>query len=368
MNYVRNAWYVASWSQDLLDEKPMGLSILDEPVVIWRSGGRVAALEDRCVHRLAPLSLGRCEGHQLRCQYHGFKYDADGRVVEIPGQDSVPSQARVRAYPVADRHSWIWVWMGDPAQADESLIPPAVGFDDPQWILGRGQLDYAAEARLINDNLLDFSHLPYVHAASFGAPATFASTLPRLTALPRGIRYERWNETEAGRSRYGDSPVDVYMTYDFLVPGILLMWNGAFPLGTAKACNFGVPDFNHAVGGVTFTSQSVTPLAPRKARYFFSWGPHRKHGDEAMRDGLMQLADMAFGEDKVIIEAQQKVIDQTESPRVMPSAHDRGVTMFTQLVARMIREETPPGQGVATQSAGIPRPASTSSAGSINGR
>jgi phenylpropionate dioxygenase-like ring-hydroxylating dioxygenase large terminal subunit len=341
VNYVRNAWYVASWSQDLVEAKPFGLSILDEPIVIWRSGGRIAALEDRCVHRLAPLSLGRCEGHQLRCQYHGFKYDPDGRVVEIPGQEVVPPQARVRNYPVAERHSWIWVWMGDPALADEALIPPAVGFEDPQWILGRGQLDYAAEARLINDNLLDFSHLPYVHAASFGAPASFAATLPRLTVLPRGVRYERWTEGTAARTAVKGPPMDGYMTYDFLVPGVLLMWNGAFPLGTARACNFGVPDLAQAAAGVTFTSQSVTPLAPRKARYFFSWGPHRQHGDEAMRDGLMQLAAKAFGEDKDIIEAQQRVIDQTAHPRIFPSAHDRGVTMFTKLVNRMIREETP---------------------------
>lgn len=341
MDYVRNAWYVACWSQDLADGKPQGVSILNEPVVIWRSGNRLAALEDRCVHRLAPLSLGRCEGEHLRCQYHGFKYDPGGKVVEIPGQAAVPAQARVRAYPVADRHSWIWVWMGDPAQADESLIPPAVGFDDADWILGRGYLDYAAEARLINDNLLDFSHLPYVHANSFGAPSSFAETLPRLTMLPRGVRYERWNEGASSRPRDGSAPglVDIYMTYDFLIPGVLLMWSGSFTPGTARACDFARPDFAQAVSGVTFTSQAVTPTRLRQARYFFSWGPHRQHGDEALRDALMQLADKAFGEDKLIIEAQQGIIDQTENPKVLPSVHDRGVTMFSQLVARMVREE-----------------------------
>jgi phenylpropionate dioxygenase-like ring-hydroxylating dioxygenase large terminal subunit len=350
MSYVRNAWYVASWSQDLDEGKPKGVSILNEPIVVWRAGGRLAALEDRCVHRMAPLSLGRCEGTELRCLYHGFKYSAAGKVVEIPGQESIPAQARVRAYPVADRHSWIWVWMGDPALADESLIPPAVGFDDTDWILGRGYLDYAAEARLINDNLLDFSHLPYVHANSFGAPETFAQTLPKLTMLPRGVRYERWNESAASRARDGTQParVDIYMTYDFLVPGVLLMWSGSFALGTAKACDFARPDFTQAASGVTFTSQAVTPTGPRQARYFFSWGPHRQHGDEALRDALMQLADKAFGEDKLIIEAQQKIIDRTENPKVLPSAHDRSVTMFTQLVARMAREETPSSQARAS--------------------
>ena len=340
MNYVRNAWYVACWSQDLGERKPLGITILDDPIVIWRSGTHLTALEDRCVHRLAPLSLGRCEGDNLRCQYHGFLYNAEGKVVEIPGQEVVPRQAVVRRYAVAERHSWIWVWLGDAAEADVTLIPPAIGFDDPDWIFGRGFLDYAAEAQLITDNLLDFSHLPYVHAASFKAPAIFSATLPKLTLLPRGVRIERWVEDTSGRFGEASEVGDVYTGYDFLMPGILLMWNGRFSPGTAKACNHEKPDYAQAVSGVTFTSQAVTPTGPRSARYFFSWGPHRAHGDAALRDQLMVIAAQAFGEDKTIIEAQQRVIDRTAAPKILPSGHDRAVTMFNNLVARMVREET----------------------------
>jgi vanillate O-demethylase monooxygenase subunit len=80
-------------------------------------------------------------------------------------------------------------------------------------------------------------------------------------------------------------------------------------------------------------------LTRKTSRYFFSWGPHRKHGDEAVRDGLMTLAAQAFDEDKVMIEAQQKVIDRTPDPRIMPTAHDKGVTMFNRLVERLVRSE-----------------------------
>ncbi|WP_336981908.1 aromatic ring-hydroxylating dioxygenase subunit alpha [Altererythrobacter fulvus] len=341
MNYVRNAWYVAAWAEQIEDGKPFAITILDEPLAIYRGeSGRLSALEDRCVHRLAPLSLGRCEGDRLRCMYHGLLFAADGKVVEIPGQEQIPPQARVRAFPVAERHSWIWVWMGDPAIADEGLIPPAVGLDHPDYILGHGHLDYAAEARLINDNLLDFSHLTFVHANSFGAGPEFAATQAKITPLDRGIRYERWIENSPGSSsRRSDVPMDSYMRYDFLIPGVLLMTGGIFPLGTAKACDFGAPDLDEAKGGVTFTSQAVTPITGKTSRYFFSWGPHRKHGDEALRDMLMGIAGQAFAEDKVMIEAQQQVIDRTPDPRVMPTAHDKGVTMFNRLVERMARAE-----------------------------
>ncbi|MEP7314511.1 MAG: aromatic ring-hydroxylating dioxygenase subunit alpha [Pseudomonadota bacterium] len=340
LNHPRRAWYVAAWSQDLEQDKPLAVAILGEPIVLWRAGDRAVAFEDRCVHRMAPLSLGRCEGSKLRCMYHGVLYDSEGQVVEIPGQPQLPPQARVRRYSVMEKHSWIWVWMGESALADAALIPPAVGFEDPEWILGRGYLDYAAEARLINDNLLDFSHLTYVHANSFGAGPSFAEERPQLTALPRGVRFERWIVgTRGPMGRKADDLVDGWSTYDFLIPGVLLMWSGSFPSGTAKACDFRKPDYARAIAGVTFTSQAVTPTAAKTARYFFSWGPHRDHGDEALRDILMGIAGKAFGEDKTIIEAQQRVIDATPEPRFMPTVHDRGVTLFNQLAARMLREE-----------------------------
>ena len=188
MNYARNAWYVASWAQDVLDEKLSAMTILDEPIVLFRREyGQVAALDDRCVHRHAPLSLGRCEGRNLRCMYHGLLYSPTGQVIEIPGQEKIPGHAKVRSYPKAKKHSW--VWMDDPKKADESFIPDAVGLDDPGYILGHGQLDYQAEARLINDNLLDFSHLSCVHADSFQASPDYVSSPAKIQRVDRGISY-----------------------------------------------------------------------------------------------------------------------------------------------------------------------------------
>lgn len=342
--YVRNAWYVAGWSHELEAGTPFPASVLDEPIVVYRTdSGRLAALEDRCVHRLAPLSLGRCEGERLRCMYHGLLYDPEGRVVEIPGQDLVPQQARVKSYPAANRHGWIWLWMGDPSRADAALIPPVVGLDHPDYILGHGQLDYAAEARLINDNLLDFSHLTYVHANSFGAGSEFARSLPRVEPLDRGVRFSRWVEGTHGQSsRRSEVPVDAFTTYDFLIPGVLLMWSGQYARGTAEALGFAAPRLEDAIRGVSFTSQAVTPTGPKNARYFYSWGPHRRHGDAAMRDTLMELAAVAFGEDKRMIEAQQKVIDRTPDQRIMPTAHDKGVTLFNRLVERLAKQDSNP--------------------------
>jgi phenylpropionate dioxygenase-like ring-hydroxylating dioxygenase large terminal subunit len=348
MSYVRNAWYVAGWASELSAETPFAITVMGDPLVIYRSAaGRLAALEDRCVHRLAPLSLGRCEGERLRCMYHGLLFDPDGTVVEIPGQDLVPKQARVRSYPIIERHDWLWVWMGDAARADDSLIPPAVGLSDPDYILGHGQMDYDAEARLISDNLCDFTHLAYVHANSFGANENWAKSQPKITVLDRGLRFERWVPAQSGLRGSEGPPVDVWSSYDYLIPGILLMPSASYPAGTAQACKFEKPGPELAAQGVTFTSQAVTPVTAKTARYFFSWGPHKDHGDAALRDMLMGIADMAFTEDRIMIEAQQRVIDATPDPHIMPTSADKGVTLFNRMVAKMVREEADMGQAVA---------------------
>jgi vanillate O-demethylase monooxygenase subunit len=344
VSYVRNAWYVAAWSCDLQVGQPFAISILGEPLVIYRTAsGRMAALADRCVHRMAPLSLGRCEGERLRCMYHGLLYEPDGRVAEIPGEERIPARAHVRSYPVVDRHDWVWVWMGDAAAADEALIPPAVGLSDPDWILGHGQMDYAAEARLICDNLCDFSHLSYVHANSFGASETWAKTRPRVIELPRGVRFERWLVGEPRMRARGEAGrADAWSCYEFLVPGILLMGGAAYPEGTAAACRGQAPPPNLKGEGHTFTSQAVTPLTAKTARYFFSWGPRKDQGDAALRDTLMGIAHQAFSEDRAMIEAQQRVIDRSADQRILPTSADQGVILFNRLVEKLAQGNREP--------------------------
>ncbi len=350
--YVRNAWYVCAWASELTHEKPLAFTVLDQNLVLWRTdAGDPVAFEDRCVHRLAPLSLGRCEGAALRCMYHGLLFDRTGKCIEIPSQDMIPPQARVRAFPAMERHGWIWVWMGDPAQADETPIPDAWPLNPENgWLLGTGILDYKSEARLICDNLIDLSHLSYVHPETFGTTEHWAKHTPNMTALPRGIRYEMWLEDQPNMAGGGGGRVDPWTTYDFLVPGIFLLRNTIYPLGTAKACDYKAPGEDVKPLFDAFTCQAVTPTGARTARYFYSWGPHSSVGDETVRDFLMGVAKQAFAEDQRMIEGQQIVLDATPEPRIMPTAGDRPVVMYNQLVAKMRRAERPaaseaPGEG-----------------------
>lgn len=345
MQYTRNDWYVACTEEELADGRPVACCILDERMVAWPSHSSISVLEDRCVHRAAALSLGRCEGANLRCMYHGLVFDRNGVVVEIPGQDVIPPNAKVRAYPAVARHGWVWVWMGESADADLSLIPDLfVGVDLDDFAVGHGVLDFAAEARLISDNLLDFSHLPFVHANSFQSPPDWARSTMKMEQLERGMRFERWIEDAPGNYLFDPQPAepfDSWLGYDYRIPGVLIMWSGNFPAGTARALDFARPDFAQAIGQVLTNIQAITPMTERSSRYFFTVGAHRHlgRGSEVI-ERLVGVTTQAFGEDKVMIEAQQQVLDRDPARPIMPTIHDRGVTQFNRLKARLIAAES----------------------------
>ena len=344
MTYVRNAWYVAAWSEESQSRRPLGVRVLNEPIVIWRSEtGVLAAFEDRCIHRLAPLSLGRCEGEMLRCMYHGLRFDRTGRVVEIPGQDRIPNSLRVRTYPVAERHGWIWVWMGTESAADEGLIPPVIGMDHPDYICGHGQLDYDAEARFVSDNLLDLSHVSFLHTASAGTSENWARERPKVTEQERGVRIEQWLR---GEGSYGSvaadaaERVDVYSCYDFFVPGVFLMTQDAYLLGTADALNGQPPPDLDPAAKKFVAQQAITPLTEKTARSFYIMAAHRCHGGADQRDATMAVVPKIFAEDKAMIEAQQRIIDVTPGWRFIATTADRGVVLFNRLVEKLVREES----------------------------
>lgn len=348
--YPRNAWYMAGWDKDFPPAEPKAATILGELIALYRAdSGRVIALEDRCVHRLAPLSLGRCEGANLRCMYHGLLYAPDGRCVEIPGQPLIPKQARVRAYPVIEKHNAVWVWMGDPARASEDLIADFKGYSHPDWAMEPARIDYRAPAKLIHDNLLDLSHLNYVHASSFAggnAAVTrrWAQAQLHVERLPRGVAVRRWMENVPASPAGGGhvladrSPADVCNYYEFLVPGIFLLYTGRYPAGTHRRVQGGKPDVESIFS--SFNCHAVTPQTADTTCYFFAFGPQARYASE--KAFFAQLGVQAFEEDRRIIEAQQRVMAATPAPRILSMSMDKAVGAYERVVKQLLKDELEP--------------------------
>src|SRR5579871_27553 len=168
--FLRNFWYVGAWS-DEVTEKPLARTLLAEAVALFRtSDGRVHALQDRCAHRRMPLSNGRVIEDRLVCAYHGLTYAPSGQCVRVPGQTQTPRGIAVRRFPAVERYGAVWIWMGDPEQADPAKIFRVADVAET----GGGHHFYfhvKANYLLINDNLSDLLHQAYLHNPSFGGGA-----------------------------------------------------------------------------------------------------------------------------------------------------------------------------------------------------
>jgi phenylpropionate dioxygenase-like ring-hydroxylating dioxygenase large terminal subunit len=359
--FLRNCWYVAGWSHHFPENTPVARTVLGEPIVLYRrEDGAVAALEDRCCHRLAPLSKGRIEGADLRCMYHGLKFAPSGQCVEIPGQSVVPPHAKVRAYPAVEQDSWVWLWMGDPALADPDLIPRALNHCDPEWWMQTGELAYEANYQLINDNLLDLAHLSYVHENTLGRNSmSWAESRPTITPIPRGLRIQRWVVNNP-RPRYlakfpgdgGDGNLDMWASYDYMAPGIFLLETKTYPLGTsaARAMQASDPDVQPLT--TTTTSQAVTAIDEGHTIYYYSGClPKSLATDEDSRQQLV-LFERAFAEDNAMIEAQARVIARTPEPRMLGIRADHALNQFRRLMDELIAAETRAPAAAALEAAG----------------
>lgn len=165
-NYPRNMWWVAALSNEVTT-KPIARWILETPVVLYRlENGTTAAMYDRCPHRWAPLSEGHVVGERIVCPYHGMQFDPGGTCVKAPTQEMTPKTAKIPAFETREAGAFVWIWMGDKEAID--CDPPEVGYQiDPKWSFMSGYYDVAVNWVLVRENVLDLTHIPFLHANTF---------------------------------------------------------------------------------------------------------------------------------------------------------------------------------------------------------
>jgi vanillate O-demethylase monooxygenase subunit len=335
--FVRNAWYVAAWDHEVPDDKLFARTVLGEPVLMYRTADRkVVALADRCCHRHAPLSMGRKEGDCVRCMYHGLKYNQQGRCVEIPGQNAIPASLQLKTYPVVESARWIFIWMGTPNEADLTLIPDVSALRHPEWRLKPGYLHYQANYLVISDNLLDFSHLSYVHERTLGGTSAIAEIRPNVARLPLGVKVtRRVNGTVPApdhlRFAKFTGLVDRYWIYEYLVPGILLMDSGVESSDTMDP---------GAISLKFRSCQALTPESENSTHYFFMQAHAFALDDESITATLYQSVVSAFHEDKRMIEAQQRLIDSGPADEMVILPFDSALVQFRRVIDGLIADET----------------------------
>src|SRR5258708_946008 len=331
--FLRNQWYVAAWSHEVA-RTPLARRIAGEPIVLWRTtGGKAVAFEDRCPHRLAPLSKGQIVGDALQCGYHGVTFDATGACVHVPGQDDVPKGA-VRAYRLEEKWGWIWLWLGEAARADAALLPDFHWQEEPGWAPIGGTLHFKAHYQLLLDNLLDLSHEAFLHPATIGnrAVADVPAEMPsegdhgRVTRLMRDVPAPPLFV----RARGFKTNIDRLQDITFSPPCYININVRATPAGSndlSQALEWRGP-------------QAPVPATPRTTHYF--WGlPRHFCPDDREMDAMLDTAIVrTFREDQAMLEVQEEILEERSlDTRTLATRVDAGPSRARSIIARLGRDE-----------------------------
>jgi phenylpropionate dioxygenase-like ring-hydroxylating dioxygenase large terminal subunit len=305
MSFLINTWYMAAWSEEV-GSGLLRRRISGTPVVLYRlQRGEVAALEDRCPHRFAPLSRGAREGDAIRCGYHGLTFDATGRCISNPFSDRIPNGAQVRSFVLAERDGIVWLWAGEPSKADASRIPK---FDALQTDNGpppiRGYMAMNANYEFGTDNLMDLSHIEFVHTGSFAGAGVIFAGKHEVREVADELHSNWWMPgVKAPAHTFGIYPRDMltdhWLDMRWQAPASMLLTVGATPAGSKRED-----------GVIVKQAHVLTPETEKTSHYF--WATTRStptstpEGDAMLRALMTQAFDV---EDKPMIEAAYHNLD-----------------------------------------------------------
>jgi phenylpropionate dioxygenase-like ring-hydroxylating dioxygenase large terminal subunit len=339
--FIRNAWYVAAWADEIV-QRPLARRICNDPVVLYRGmDGTVAALEDRCCHRSVPLAHGQVVEKGIECGYHGLVYDGTGRCVHVPGQDLVPKRARVRSYPVVEKDAFIWIWMGDAAKADRSqIVDYPLHEDRVNWPHKHDMYPIKAGYTLMIDNLMDLTHLGYVHRQTIGGtPLAHVEAKMKTTRMPNGLKYTRWMLNHVPPPTYVAAVgfkglVDRWQEFEFIAPGSIVQWTGAVDVGR------GVYEGGSREGGFSLRIfHALTPETDGRCFYFWSSANGYRQHEPAATEQLFQAIASTFLEDKVIVEAQQARLEECGEAGLIDIDSDAARIHMRRVIERRLAEE-----------------------------
>ncbi|MDB5570998.1 MAG: vanillate O-demethylase oxygenase [Hyphomicrobiales bacterium] len=342
--YMRNAWYVAAWSREVTDSV-VGVKLLDQKIALYRTAtGALKALENRCAHRHVPLTLGRVVGDNIQCGYHGLQFNGEGACVHVPAQDRIPERARVRAYPAAERYGWVWLWMGRPEAADPALIPDFHRLSDPAFASTGATNEVAANYELITDNLMDLSHVGFVHGSTIGNAAMGENGKIRVERTDDGVRVTRWvidcppppTYVRSGIFK-ADDRIDRWQIIDFTPPCFVNIYVGGAPTGT------GAPEGRRVGGLGLWIMNAMTPESAARTRYF--WAVGRDFAVDNPNVTKLVHADIAaaFAQDKDVLEEQQASIETLTNPPSVDIVADAGGIQARRMLKGLIEREAAPG-------------------------
>lgn len=334
--FVKNAWYIAGFASELVDRPLLSRTIVGQPVLMYRMpDGRAVAIGNRCPHRFAPLDMGTVIDGAVRCAYHGLRFGANGSCTHNP-HGPVSRALAVPTYPLAERGGLLWLWPGDPAKAAATPAPEFEALDESRFHVRHGYMHGRAGYELMSDNILDLSHIEFLHPTVLG---TEAVSLAKVTVS------EGQNSVTTRRAMTDEILPDglqyVYRTGRRKVNRTLTVsWRAPSTLHLDVRVESAEPDWDWRSGSQTL--HLFSPETGHSTHYFYVASIGRDVADEERANRFFAGLERAFvSEDKPMIEAQQAMIDLSGAAGLDPAllGIDRGAVLARRRLARMIAEE-----------------------------
>lgn len=336
--FLKNAWYAAAWDSEVKQALHATI-LLGESIVLYRkTDGAVVALEDACPHRKLPLSMGRLQGDLVECGYHGLTFDCSGSCVKAACVSRVPQAARVRSYPVEERYGLVWLWMGDPALADPAKLLDIPEWDDPSWGLNRGDsMTIDCNYLYMTDNLLDPSHVAWVHQSTFGTSACESEPL-QTRVEEDGVVVSRWLydiEVAPFYAQYlkFEGRCDRLQYYEVRYPAHAIIKGVHTPAGSG-----GDDAPVHEQAFLMDSYNFMTPVDENRTRYYWFQLRNFDADDEEVSRRFAADVRRAFEEDRVVLAAVHAGMKGRLTPNI-DLAIDSGPLRFRRGMERLIREE-----------------------------
>jgi len=340
--FITNAWYMAAWASEVTTGV-LARTLCNRPVVLFRDvpTGKVAALDDRCCHRAAPLRFGTVVPEGLECGYHGMVFNSEGNCVRIPGQKTLPAKAKVKAYPVVEQDEIVWIWMGDPELADTSkIVSYPYHNDHSQWPHKHQMYRVKANYMLLVDNLMDLTHLAFVHKNTIGGnPKAHVEAKMTVTRRDDGLHFIRWLLDSAPPPTYKNAVnlaerIDRWMEFQYIAPGTVIQWTGGIDSGKGAVENRNQPGFSLRI------FHGLTPETDTTCFYFWSAANGYRQDDPQATEDLFREIDAAFNEDKSIVEAQQENLSRTGEEGLVDIVSDAARIHMRRIVKGLVENES----------------------------
>jgi vanillate O-demethylase monooxygenase subunit len=347
--FIKDEWYVVAFVTEI-GRALLERTIIGQRLVLFRTTrGEPVALEDRCAHRSYPLSAGKLDGDTVICGYHGMRFDKVGDCIEVPSQATCPKGIGVRRYPLVERGPFVWGWFGAETEADPGRIPATPWLESDQWVSSQDYFHLPGNYVSLHENLLDLTHLTYVHAGSFGTPdyarapyevessdgryritrSVVPTRLPPVWAVPTGLGHDH-----AAR----------IATSEFVAPGLHVVRVTFYDTELAPDKR---PEF------IIRTCHVPTPETHGSTHYFIVHSRDFAQEDSSITEFMRGQLMMAFREDVEALTKLEQVLaeDDPERYEISVASDAPAVAMRRYLLRRAVpMTDAPADRGTVANS------------------